>query len=205
MRAMRLIRLQDAYSNNEGKPRMNNTIIGFMFLFLAGFAQQSIATTSDGGCERLDTGDNFDDLNKILDCIESKITSKSSVTATNIAVYSEEKEPNDLIGNANIITLGTTVKGKVKEGNEFDIFRFTAPDSEKGIRIIWRQTNTSGFSPKLTLYDDAEVHLKTVEGYRHRTTSLAYKTEPQKTYYVYLTCRGNCTNNMDYELLVRAE
>lgn len=184
---------------------MKKIISRVVFLFAIGLVQQSAAAVSDGDCERLETGDNFDELNKILDCIESKITGGSFVTATNVEVYSHEKEPNDLIGNANIITLGTTLKGKIKEGNEFDIFKFSAPDTDKGVRVILRQTNTSGFWPRLKIYDSTETHLKTYSDTSTNTVSFVLKTEPEEDYYIYVTCRDYCRENNTYELLVRAE
>jgi len=185
---------------------MRNTITRVIFLVLVGLTQQSAATTENRDCGRLETGDNFDDINKILDCIESKISGASFVTATNVEVYSEEKEPNDLIGNANIITLGTTVNGKIKKGNEFDIFRFTAPESEKGVRIIIRQTYTSGFDIMLDIYDHTETKLKHISGSHRETISLPFETEPGQNYYIYLDCRNNCSSaNLNYALLVRAE
>lgn len=187
---------------------MNNTITKVMFLFLIGLVQQSAAATSKSDCGRLETGDTFDDINKILDCIESKFSGESFVTTTNVEVYSEEKEPNDLIGNANIITLGTTVNGKIKKGNEFDIFRFTAPESEKGVRIIIRQTHTSGFDIEFAIYDHTETKLKHISGSYRKTISLPFETEPGQNYYIYLDCRNSsCSRsaNLDYALLVRAE
>ena len=73
----------------------------------------SHAATSDR-CDRLETGDTFDDLNKILDCIEAKTGTGGGplVTSTQIAVYGEESEPNNRIGEANRIALGTTVTGR---------------------------------------------------------------------------------------------
>jgi hypothetical protein len=182
---------------------MRKTITRFIFLVLVGLTQQSAATTDNPDCGRLKTGDTFDDINKILDCIESKISGESFVTATNVEVYSEEKEPNDLIGNANIISLGTTVNGNIKKG--FDIFRFTAPESEKGVRIIIRQSHTSGFFPGLTIYDHTETKKKYIQGQRGETISFPVETEPGQDYYIYLKCRAACDADSNYELLVRAE
>ena len=190
---------------NERELVMRNCFAILLFAFAAAFAHYALATDEKESCGRLETGDTFDDLNKILDCIESKVSGKSFVTATNTAIYSEEKEPNDLIGNANIINLDTTIKGNFKKSDDFDIFQFTAPKSEEGIRVILRQIDSGGFFPGLKLYDDAEVLLSNTHGDTGNTLSIPLTTEPNRYYYIVLTCRVSCSENTNYELLVRAE
>jgi hypothetical protein len=122
-----------------------------------------------------------------------------------MAIYSDEKEPNDLIGNANIIKLDTTIKGNFKKGDNFDIFQFTAPKSEEGVRVFLRQTDPEGFYSGLKIYDDAEVLLENVNGDPGKTISVPLTTDSNRGYYIVLNCRVSCSENTSYELLVRAE
>ena len=184
---------------------MRPIVSTLIFVFLTASMHHALATDEKESCGRLNTGDTFDDLNKILDCIESKVSDQSFVTATNTAIYSDEKEPNDLIGNANIINLDTTINGNFKKGDNFDIFQFAAPKSEEGVRVILRQTDPEGFYPGLKLYDDAEVLLKYINGDPGKTLSVPLTTDPNRRYYIVLNCRVSCSENTSYELLVRAE
>jgi hypothetical protein len=195
----------NAYSKNEREFVMRPVVFTLIFAFLITSMHYALATEEKESCGRLSTGDTFDDLNKILDCIESKVSGQSFVTATNTAIYSGEKEPNDLIGNANIITIDTTIKGRIKKGDDFDIFQFTAPEAKESVRVIVRQTDPDGFYPTIRLYDDAEVLIQSVNGYPGKTISHQFTIEPQRSHYIVLTCRTSCSKNPSYELLVRAE
>ena len=170
-----------------------------------GFSYSSAGADLDQNCGRLKTGDDFNHLNKILDCIESKINVRSSMKLENEVVYSEEKEPNDLIGNANMIVLGSTVKAKINDDNEYDVFTFIAPNSEKNIRVIVRQTHPYGFYPRVTLYDNTEIQILKEDGRGNTTISLQIRSEPKKQYYVTVTCWNVCNENMFYELYIREE
>jgi hypothetical protein len=180
-------------------------VLSILLLMGIGFSSPSIGADSDQNCGRLKTGDNFNRLNEILDCIESKINVHSPMKIENAAVYNEEKEPNDLIGNANLVALGSTVRAKINDDNEYDIFTFIAPDSKKNIRVILRQTHPSGFYPRVALYDYTESQIFKEDGLSHKTLSLQIKSEPKKQYYVTVTCWSGCNENMFYELHIREE
>jgi hypothetical protein len=180
-------------------------VLSILLLVGISFSYSSIGADPDQNCGRLKTGDNFNRLNEILDCIESKINVHSSMKLENTAVYSEEKEPNDLIGNANMVALGSTIRAKINDDNEYDVFTFVAPDSKKNIRVILRQTHPSGFYPRVTVYDYTESQIFKENGRADATLSLQIKAEPKKQYYVTVTCWNGCHENMPYELHIREE
>jgi len=171
-----------------------------------GFPYLSIGADSNQNCGRLKTGDSFDRLNEILNCIESKINVYSSINLENAPVYSEEMEPNDSIGNANLVAFGSTIKGQIKKGGEYDVFTFIAPDSKNNIRVILRQTHISGFWPEVAIYDYNERLILQQKPSSNENLSLQIEPEPKKQYYVTVRCWQDCNNaNMFYELNIREE
>jgi hypothetical protein len=185
---------------------MKRTIV-LSILLLVGivFSYHVTGADPDQNCGRLKTGDNFNRINEILDCIEAKINVSAPMKLENTTVYNDEKEPNDSVGNANMVTLGSTIKAQIKDGNEYDIFTFIAPDSQKNIRIILRQTNPRGFYPRVIIYDYNEKQILKEDGRENITVSLQLKPEPKKQYYVSITCWNSCSKDMFYELQIREE
>jgi hypothetical protein len=185
---------------------MKSTTV-FSMLLVVGMVFSSHATGADPeqNCGRLKTGDNFNRINEILDCIESKINVYPRTKLENTTVYDEEKEPNDSIGNANFISLGSTIKAQIKDENEYDIFTFIAPDSQKNLRLILRQTHLKGFSPRVIVYDHNENIILGENGKKHVTVSLQLKPKPKEQYYISVTCGSDCNGDMFYELQVREE
>jgi hypothetical protein len=169
------------------------------------FSYHSTGANPDQNCGRLKTGDNFNRINEILDCIESKINVYPPMKLENVTIYDEEKEPNDSIGNANFINLGSTIKAQIKDSNEYDIFTFIAPDSQKNLRVILRQIHPKGFYPMVTIYDSNENQILKEDGSDHKTISLQLKPKPKEQYYVSVTCWNGCHGNMFYELQIKEE
>lgn len=175
---------------------------------LLGFASAmpGLAAVPATGCGRLSTGDTYSDLNKILDCIEAKAAGEPATAASGASGYVEEQEPNDRIGDANPLALGTRVRGRIKQDNEFDVFRFKAPAADGTVRIIIRQTQTEGFFPHVTLYDDQEVKVAEASGSANTMISQPLDTEANRSYYIVMSCRYQCDSEaMDYELVVTTE
>lgn len=183
---------------------MKKLIATATLLLLYGLPLPATAV-ANSSCGRLSTGDTFNDLNKILDCIEAKATGQPVTATPDETGYVEEQEPNDRIASANPIALGTTVRGKIKKDNEFDIYRFSAPATDGMVRIIIRQTHTRGFCPRIKLYDDLEVQVEEVDGSANKTVSLPLETQANRHYYITITCFLQCNDNMDYELVVTPE
>jgi len=185
---------------------MKKTAVLSILLFVGiVFSYQSTGADPVQNCGRLKTGDNYNRINEILDCIESKINVSSPVMLENTTVYNEEKEPNNSISSANLVNLGSTIKAQIKDGNEYDIFTFIAHDSQKNLRIILRQTNPKGFYPRVSIYDYNEVQIIKQDGEDSKTISLPLKPEPKRQYYVSVTCWNGCIKDMFYELQIREE
>jgi hypothetical protein len=169
------------------------------------------AAVANSSCGRLSTGDTFNDLNKILDCIEAKAAGQPVTATPDESAYVEEREPNNRIGEANPIALGTTVRGSIKKGNEYDTYRFAAPPDDGVVRIILRQTQTNGFVPRINVYNDLEIEVAKITGDENKTISLPLETEANRSYYVSITCTSHkfvatCKKkNNDYELVVKPE
>ena len=182
-----------------------NKLLATATLLLCGLPQ-AVAAVASSSCGRLSTGDTFNDLNKILDCIEAKATGQPATAASDGSGYVEELEPNDRIGDANPIALETTVRGRIRKDNEFDIFRFTAPSSDGGVRIIIRQTQTSGFYPVVRIHDHLQVQIAKEQGSRNQTISVPLEAEAGRDYYITITCKLGCDEkDNDYELVVKPE
>jgi len=180
----------------------------FSMLFAVGIVCSSpaIGAEPSQNCGRLKSGDNFNRINEILDCIESKINVHSSMKLENTTIYDEEKEPNDTISTANLITIGSTIKAQIKDENEYDIFTFIASDSQKNLRIVLHQTNPKGFYPRVTIYDHNENKIIKEDGRSsNETVSLQLKPKPKEQYYVSITCWNGCYGNMSYELQIKEE
>lgn len=185
---------------------MKQQIFRLALSLLGALISTSHAATSVR-CDRLETGDTFDDLNKILDCIEAKSGTGGGplVTSTQVAVYGEESEPNNRIGEANRIALGTTVTGRLKDGSDIDMFTFVAPESAANVRIILRQTDTTGFYPAVKVYDDTETIVLKPSADINTTLSAPLEVSPAAQYFITINCWQLCGKNMPYELLVRAQ
>jgi hypothetical protein len=180
-------------------------VVSILLLVGIVFSYHSTGANPDQNCGRLKTGDNFNRINEILDCIESKIKVYAPVKSENATIYNEEKEPNNLIGNANLVNLDSTIKAQIKDDNEYDIFTFIAPDSQKNLRIILRQTQPGGFYPSVAIYDRNENQILKEAGSANKTISLQLKSKPKEQYYVSVTCWHGCSGNMFYELQIREE
>ena len=179
----------------------------FSILFVVGIvcSYPAIGAEPSQNCGRLKTGDNFNRINEILDCIESKINSYQHMKSENTTIYDEEKEPNDSISTTNLINLGSTIKAQIKDGNEYDIFTFITPDPQKNLRLILRQPYPKGFYPRVTIYDHNESQITREDGFPQKTISLQLKPKPKEQYYVSVTCWANCSGDMFYELQIREE
>src|SRR4029453_14704244 len=144
------------------------TVVSILLLVGIVFSYHSTGANPDQNCGRLKTGDNFNRINEILDCIESKIKVYSPMKLENTTIYDEEKGPNDSVGNANLVNIGSTIKAQIKDGNEYDTFTFISPDSQKNLRVILRQTHPKGFYPSVIIYDNNETQIVGEHGKFHQ-------------------------------------
>jgi hypothetical protein len=112
----------------------------------------------------------------------------------------EEKEPNDHITAANLITVGATIRGRLATNQDRDFFTFkTSSQSTGKIRVILRKL----FNATVDIYDavEREVAEKTEVG--DTPISLSFESQPNSDYYTLV--KGFFGEHGDYELVVREE
>jgi hypothetical protein len=75
---------------------------------------------------------------------------------SSVQASTEEKEPNDDMTTATVITEGTTIRGLIATNQDQDFFRLNS--SGYKTRVIVR-THSSSFLPTVFVYDDVEKQL----------------------------------------------
>src|SRR5215208_3275659 len=138
-------------------------------LSLAGivFLYSSIGFGQDQNCGRLKTGDSFNRINEILDCIESKVRILQSKESPIINLPNQSlasaKEPNDRISDATPIAFGSTVEGKLTKQNLTDWYVFKTPESagDKSV-LVFRWIGGESIRVELEVYDADENRLKSL-------------------------------------------
>jgi hypothetical protein len=165
----------------------------------------------DGNCGRLKTGDNFNRINEILDCIESKI--RTSVSPLPPAANSEAggsplrlptppgvaKEPNNGIYEAAEIPFGSSMKSKITQRDPIDWYVFKTPDDVGDqFLVIYRYIDGAG-RVYIEVYDSNEKKLSG-DSSSQESQSLTIKGEKGAIYYIKIHA-----NNVDvsYELAIR--
>ena len=82
---------------------------------------------------------------------------------------------------------------------------FIAPDSQKNLRLILRQTYMQGFAPTVTVYAHDKDKTAEEKSYPNKNISIQLKSKPKEQYYVSITCWNYCNKNMFYELEIKEE
>jgi hypothetical protein len=189
------------------------SLVGIVFSYpLIGFGQDR---SQDQNCGRLKTGDSFNRINEILDCIETKIgviqSSKDPISqskeSTVIALpghpLGSAKEPNDRIYDATPIVFGSSIQGKLTKNDLTDWYVFKTLDSADGKAIIvFRWIEGESISVKLALYDADEKGLKSWNICCKESGSVDINIDKNNTYYVKASSQG-VNNYTVYKLSVR--
>jgi hypothetical protein len=180
------------------------------------FSCHSARADQDGNCGRLKAGDNFNRINQILDCIESKIrtslsplppaaNSSSSGSPSRLPPPGVAKEPNNGIDEATEIPFGSSMKGKLTQRDPIDWYVFKTPDDVGDeFLVIFRYVEGQGYvglsNPLLIeVYDSNEKKIAYSESVKE-SKSLTVKGEQKAEYYVKIYANNVDTN---YELAVR--
>jgi hypothetical protein len=114
----------------------------------------------------------------------------------------EDKEPNDDIATATLITEGTTVRGVIATDQDQDFFQLN-PSSDK-TRVIVRTHSEISFVLMVILYDHVEKQLALHPATAVQPATFSFASTPGSIYYIVVKpvspgARGN------YELVVRKE
>jgi hypothetical protein len=116
----------------------------------------------------------------------------------------EEKEPNDQITTANIITEGTTIRGMIATKEDRDVFKFKTLGQGLNTRIILRKPLARGFGATLTVYDSVENRVASGTEFGEDPVSLVFRSNPNSYYYVKVESYGDDPGG-PYELLINEE
>lgn len=173
--------------------------------------------TAQADCGRLKANDDYEKLNKILECLDSRITELQKRVALSASsgsekAISEEKpvsgkeiEPNDHISQATPIALGTTTRGRLKK-EEQDYYKFKVPEGYDGnVRVICRQLSTSYSVLQVQVQDSVEKIVASGIGGVGMTVSFAFSPEANSTYFIMLGWPTGSSSGLDYELVIKKE
>ena len=121
------------------------------------------------------------------------------------AVTTDEHEPNNEIGEANLISLNTTVKGAIAPDTDQDVFKIqTANPGLFKVRVILRKKTLGGFFAFLTVYNAVESKVAEKGESGEETISFAFDGAPSSSYYL-IVSTYNHQYHGSYELLVKEE
>jgi hypothetical protein len=172
-------------------------------------------TVAKADCGRLNTNDTYEKLNKILECIELRITDvekstpiRSNSTAANPVaserpVGKEEIEDNNHVPKANLISMGERVRGKIAGGDR-DYYKFRTASQTEKFRVILRKMSISGFYANVTIYNQFEKKIIHGAADYDEPVSLLVEGGPDLFFFIYIKGYSDKTRG-EYELVVREE
>jgi hypothetical protein len=112
----------------------------------------------------------------------------------------EEKEPNNHIAHATLITEETTIRGVIATDEDRDFFKFNASSAKT--RVVLR----TRFPLGIDIYDHAENHIRSKVASGDRTSSYSFESAVGFTYYtVVKPNKFHARPYGDYELVIRKE
>jgi hypothetical protein len=111
----------------------------------------------------------------------------------------EEKEPNNSITAAALITEGTTVRGSLASNEDRDFFKFNASSTKT--RVIVRKQD----SMAVDVSDHVEHQVANRAAALDTTITLSFKSTPGSIYYILVKHSLSIKRGGDYELLVQKE
>ena len=168
-------------------------------------------------CGRLESGDSYQKINQILECLESQIddlrNTKATVPSSPLGdpvsaeqdTGGKEQEVNNRITEANLIRIGQQVQGRLANDKDRDFYKFktsvhSANASQQKLRVILRKLEK--FYGTVDIYDDVEKRIKSVSANGDETISMLVESKPDTYYYVLVKPYSGYG---DYELVIREE
>jgi hypothetical protein len=125
-----------------------------------------------------------------------------STPGSSIQAATEDKEPNNDITTATVITEGTTVRGLLETDQDQDFFRLNPSGYKTGVRL--RASSSSSFVPFVVVYDHVEKMLGMYPATFIQPATLSFESIPGSTYYIAVRSPGS-GHRGSYELEVRKE
>ena len=143
-------------------------------------------------------------LNALIDSAPSNAGSETEAPNGTIdsAPSNADKEPNDFITAANLITEGIAIRGSIATKQDRDFYKFNAPSSKT--RVILRKISVPGFGATVQVYDAVENQIKKVTELDDQPVTLAFESNAGSIYYVLVTSYRYAYRG-DYELVMRKE
>ncbi len=140
-------------------------------------------------------------LGVTLPWCESRATSTEEKEPNN----AEEKEPNNHVSNATVLTLGKTIRGRVKKRDR-DWYKFKTSNQSSEVRVIWRINDMFDTAiMELAVFDAVESKIKSTSAVSSNARrSFVFSTEPNSTYYILVSMFRNWSGG-DYELFLSEE
>jgi len=131
--------------------------------------------------------------------------SPSPMPQSSAQASTEEKEPNNTLESATLITEGATVRGSIATKEDRDYFTFNASSTKT--RVILRKQ----FHAAVDVYNHVEQRLEHTNALYDQSITLSFKSTPGSIYYIVvksaasggLPVSGPVSG--DYELIVRKE
>lgn len=129
---------------------------------------------------------------------ETELPSEAPVSG----LSTEDKEPNDYITAANLITEGATVRGSIGTKQDRDFFKVKTSGSRT--RVILRKLSVPGFAATVEIYDSVENKINEETEFGDDPVTLSFESNAASIYFIVVKSyrykyRG------DYELTVRKE
>jgi hypothetical protein len=125
-----------------------------------------------------------------------------SPPAPSVQASTEEKEPNNDMTTATVITEGTTLRGLIATDQDQDVFR-VSPSGYK-TRVIVRTHSSPSFVPMITVYDHVEKLLATRPATVFEPATFSFESIPGGIYYIMVKSVVSGARG-DYELVVQKE
>src|SRR4030095_10024114 len=115
-----------------------------------------------------------------------------SNTDSNFAISGEEKEPNDQITTANLITIDSAINGSLATPQDRDFFKLrtggqeptTPGEPANKIRVILRKTSPGGFWASVAVSDEAENRITEKVESGDISISFVFDARPNSYYYL---------------------
>lgn len=114
----------------------------------------------------------------------------------------EDKEPNDHITAANLISEGATVRGSIGTKQDRDFFKIKTSGSMT--RVILRKLSLPGFAATVEIYDSVENKIKENTEFGDQPVTLSFESNAGSIYFIVVN-HYNYEHTGDYELTVRKE
>ncbi len=184
------------------KSRVLSGILGLVFIF----SGLTMHFKEEGQTEQLSKIDNDKiTVNETLEAPQ-KVTKPKEIQVTDKLVTMPtvvlDKEPNDHVTTANLIVIGTTIRGTISTKKDRDIYKFKALSSKT--RVILRKLSLPGFAVAVDIYDSVEYEITSDYERGDKPVTFSFESNTGSTYYV-LVKSLNYKYRGDYELVIRNE